>query len=264
MLKDLGLEPVVSRVTLQESIYQRMSQALMTGLFDPGQTLTISALADLFGTSHMPVREALRRLAAENAVEVASTGSAFVPGVSLERLNELSSARIIVEGAASGAAAIAVRRDGDNFLRKLELNVANHLAAAQTSDIPAMLAHNQEFHFAIYKASGSKVLMQLITTLWLQYGPYLSLLTKHIGSKIPGNEAERYVEHHYAIISALKKGDADTVSRYTTEDIQSTQNLLQTLCSEGIDGKFMESDKSQEKAAAAKARKAVRAAKAVA
>jgi len=121
-----------------------------------------------------------------------------------------------------------------------------------------MLGKNQEFHFALYKASNSKILMQLITTLWLQYGPYLSLLTKHIRSEIPSIEAERYVEHHYAIISALRKGDAKTVSKYTIEDIQSTWTLLQTLCTDS-DVDLMNAERADKKASAAKARKVARA-----
>lgn len=73
----------------------------MVGRFDPGQTLTIASLADSFGTSHMPVREALRRLAAENALEIAPNGSARVPAISKARLDDLCRARIAIEGLAA-------------------------------------------------------------------------------------------------------------------------------------------------------------------
>ena len=50
------LEPVSSRSTVQDGIYRQLRNALMSGHFDPGQTLTIAMLADSFRTSHMPVR----------------------------------------------------------------------------------------------------------------------------------------------------------------------------------------------------------------
>ncbi|MDR3473297.1 MAG: GntR family transcriptional regulator, partial [Devosia sp.] len=94
----VGFDPVSSRTTIQEAVYQQLRQALMAGNFDPAQTLTSASLAEAFGTSNMPIREALRRLAAENALEVSANGSARVPQVSVARLDDLARARIAVEG----------------------------------------------------------------------------------------------------------------------------------------------------------------------
>src|SRR5271155_5767889 len=101
VMTDLGLEPILSRLTIQDSVHQQLRHALMIGRFDPGQVMTIASLADSFGTSHMPVREALRRLAAENALEIAPNGSARVPFVTRGRLDDLCRARIAVEGLAT-------------------------------------------------------------------------------------------------------------------------------------------------------------------
>ena len=104
-LPGLSLEPVATRSTVQDGVYLRLSEALMNGRLDPGQQLTIASIAEMCGTSHMPVREALRRLAAEGALEVASTGSAHVPAASRARLDDLCEARMINEGAAGTKAA---------------------------------------------------------------------------------------------------------------------------------------------------------------
>ncbi|SMC71555.1 regulatory protein, gntR family [Rhizobium sp. RU36D] len=50
------LEPVTTRSTVQDVVYRQLRAALMSGQFDPGQTLTIAMLSERFGTSHMPVR----------------------------------------------------------------------------------------------------------------------------------------------------------------------------------------------------------------
>ncbi|WP_291975879.1 MULTISPECIES: GntR family transcriptional regulator [unclassified Chelatococcus] len=220
-----GLGPVASRRTIQEEVYQRLSHALMTGWFDPGQILTISSLSELFGTSHMPVREALRRLTAEKALEVVSTGSACVPTVSRARLNDLCNTRVIVEGAATELAAPHITsRD----LRTLERAAADH---AQAEDgVYAMMARNQEFHFTIYRASQSPVLIQLIEALWLRFGPYLRMLTRHMEPLLKTTDSRIYTQHHYAIIAALKKNDTAAAKAHLIEDIKTTQALLQTLC----------------------------------
>jgi DNA-binding GntR family transcriptional regulator len=80
---DEGFGPVSGRVTVQDAVYLQLREALLIGRFDPGQVLTIASLSQTFDTSHMPVREALRRLAAEKALEVARNGSARVPPVSV-------------------------------------------------------------------------------------------------------------------------------------------------------------------------------------
>jgi DNA-binding GntR family transcriptional regulator len=225
-LKNLDVEPVVGRRTIQEGVYQGLSHALMTGRFDPGQTLTISSLSELFGTSHMPVREALRRLAAENAVEIASTGSARVPNVSRARLDDLYNARVIVEGAATE---MAVPNINAQQIRALEYNLADHLAAGREDNIQALMTKNQEFHFIIYRASRSEVLVQLVEALWLRFGPYLRMLSMHMEPLLKSKNAETYTRHHQLMIDALKRKDTADVREHMINDIKTTHALLQTL-----------------------------------
>jgi DNA-binding GntR family transcriptional regulator len=225
-LTGLDLEPVLARRTIQEGVYQRLSHALMTGRFDPGQTLTISSLSELFGTSHMPVREALRRLAAESAVEIASTGSACVPKVSRARLDDLCNARAIVEGAISEMAAPHIEA---RQIRALEHNMSEHVAAGREENVHVLLAKNQEFHFMIYRSSGSEVMIQLVEALWLRFGPYLRMLSKHMEPLLKSENAENYVRHHVLMIQALKQGDAAAVREHMVDDIRSTHLLLQKL-----------------------------------
>lgn len=225
-LKSVVLEPISSRRTMQEAVYQQLSHALMTGHFDPGQMLTISALAELFDTSHMPVREALRRLVAENALEIASTGTAVVPTVNRQRLDALCDARVVVEGASTELAAPKIDA---RLIRELEHMAQEHVEAYREKSVPTMLAKNQEFHFTIYRAAQSPVLFQLIETLWLRFGPYLRMLTEHLQPQLEAGDGESYTRHHFDIIDALKAGDAAAARRHMEDDIRTTHTLLQTL-----------------------------------
>jgi len=63
---------VVSRLTLQEQVYQALRNRLMVGGMTAGQSLTVRELAQQMGTSPMPVREAVKRLVAEKALEQSS------------------------------------------------------------------------------------------------------------------------------------------------------------------------------------------------
>ncbi|WP_244423651.1 GntR family transcriptional regulator [Nitratireductor pacificus] len=214
-------------MTIQDGVYRQLRHALMTGRFEPEQVLTISSLAETFGTSHMPVREALRRLAAENALVTAPNGSARVPSVSRARLDDLCRARIAVEGL---AAELATANLGKAEIAELELLLAAHEASGRNESVYEMLGKNREFHFALYQGSNSEVLIQLIETLWLRFGPYMRMLTRHVEPILKSQGAVTYSQHHHEAIDALRSRDAAGVRQAIIDDIAATQELLGTLC----------------------------------
>lgn len=219
-----ALSPVAVRSTIQDGVYQQLRHALMTGLFDPGQVLVVAALADMCGTSQMPVREALRRLAAENAVEIAASGSARVPAVSRVRLADLCQARREIEGF---AAELAARHATEADLAAIEGRAAVH--AASTGDLLSFLARNRDFHFTLYRAARSEVLFGIVETLWLRFGPYMRLLTLHLE---PDFDASRPVEgarFHEAALRALRERRPAAARKAVAEDIGNTERLLAGL-----------------------------------
>ena len=85
------------RETLQEQLYDRLRSALAGGAFQPGESVTIRALAEQFATSTMPVREALRRLVSESSLEMQPNRTVRVPPLSSARLVELCRIRRALE-----------------------------------------------------------------------------------------------------------------------------------------------------------------------
>ncbi len=223
-----AFEPVVTRVTVQDGVFQQLRHALMIGRFDPGQTLTIAALAEAFGTSNMPIREALRRLAAENALEIAQNGSARVPIVTRSRLDDLCRARITVEGLATE---LGAPRLPPAALQDLEHIVAEQQAIGRTASVYDLISKNQQFHFTIYRASGSEVLFQLIETLWLRFGPYMRKLSTHVEPLMRAGTMEPSGRHR-AVIAALHARDPLAARREIVGDIEATQATLRTICPE--------------------------------
>jgi len=95
----------VGRETVQDRVYSELRRALIGGLFEPNQVLTIRGLADALVTSTMPVREALGRLITEKALEALPNRSVRVPPITLERIDDLLRARSLIEGEAIALAA---------------------------------------------------------------------------------------------------------------------------------------------------------------
>jgi DNA-binding transcriptional MocR family regulator len=91
---DIRAAPV-ARDTLQERVYNRLASLILDGGIPPGRLVTIQSLAEAFGVSAMPVREALKRLTASNALTVVSGRSIGVPPITLERFRDLRNVRRI-------------------------------------------------------------------------------------------------------------------------------------------------------------------------
>lgn len=222
-----GLGPVRQRATIADNVYQELRTALVVGRFDPGQMLTISSLAEAFHTSHMPVREALRRLAAEGALEVRGTGSAHVPDVTRAVLDDICRARIALERLATELAVANITAAEIGALERLE---QEHTATSHLNNVYEMLDKNHQFHFSIYRASRSPTLLQLIDTLWLRYGPFMRMLSEHIAPQLDMGVHEPFMRGHRAIVDAIRSRDSTRAADLLQADIERTQHLLQDLC----------------------------------
>ncbi len=217
---------VSSRITVQDNVFEQLRKALMWGDFEPGQVVTIASLALQFGTSHMPVREALRRLVAENGLEIAHNGSARVPAVSRQRLDDLCQVRSNLEGMATSLAAL--RMSKAQIAHSLTL-AKEHEALGRDGHVRQMLRKNQEFHFSIYDQSGSEVLPQMIETLWLRYGPYLRLLSNLVEQQLDAGVIHPYSTYHYEMIDAFEARDGEKAGKLMVKDIEATQVLLHQM-----------------------------------
>ena len=196
---------------------------MIAGTFEAGRTFTITSMATEFGTSHMPVREALRRLVAEHALELDSTGTARVPLTTPEGLDHLCDARCIVERA---AAEQGCSRFKAAELDALEAVAQTHVEALRQGDAVRMLSSNHTLHFTVYQASGNPVLINLVQNLWLRYGPYVRLLTDRMTEMLKQDEAGSYSKYHVALLAAIRRGDASAAGQAIVDDIHNSQRLL--------------------------------------
>ncbi len=80
-----------------ERVYRALRQQVMHGEMSPGQSLTIRGIAEQFSVSMTPAREAVRRLAAEGAFTMSSSGRVSTPELSPERIEELAAVRALLE-----------------------------------------------------------------------------------------------------------------------------------------------------------------------
>jgi DNA-binding GntR family transcriptional regulator len=213
----LGLARI-ERETVQERVYGVLRDQLMRGAFEPGQKLKIAELATALGTSAMPVREALNRLAAERAIESLPNRSVRVPSLSAGALQDLMETRFAVEGLAVTRAAANMTEGTLTRLREL-IAAQSETDSEHISEASAEL--NRAFHFTLYKQSGSTVLLPIIESLWLQFGPYMRVASE----RFDGREG-RGTNFHVAIVEALARGDGTAARAALESDIARSFKLV--------------------------------------
>jgi DNA-binding GntR family transcriptional regulator len=212
---DVQVEPL-HRDTLQERVYRQVAGLILDGGIAPGQLVTIQALAEAFHVSAMPVREALKRLTAANALTIVSGRSIGIPPLTLERLTDLRNVRLQVEGAATSWAA---RHADKETIAELKALLHQMEQATASGDTKAYLQANRAFHFAIYRTAQSPTLTSIIENLWLQIGPYLNLL-RESGNYVSSNI------HHNDLVKALARGDSDAAEAAMASDINDAFTVL--------------------------------------
>lgn len=193
-----------------EYVYSALKQSFMVGEFEPGQRITLPLLAEAFGTSQMPIREAMNRLVVARAVEALPRRSMRVPEATRARLQALLPLRLLLEGEATqlavaraGGAALADELEGIN--RQMD-------AAVPNDDRKAYLRLNQQFHFLLYRNCGNEDLIDVIESLWMRYGPLMNVVRSQVLSNT-GHEL------HDAIIAGVRAQDGEAARRALVSDI---------------------------------------------
>lgn len=206
-----SLGRISRRETLSEQVYLELKNALMQGRFPAGSKLAIRPLSQRLGTSPTPVREAIVRLAAQNALDAGANKSIRVPIRSLEKLAEINRIRGVLEGMAAASAAEPPTGDLDGLLAGIYGQI---LSALEDQDLPRASEAKMQFFLSIYSASRMPTLLATIENLWLQIGPYLNLIYVDM--------AERQEDEFpfSLLIDRISEHDSDGVRRMIETRVQ--------------------------------------------
>ena len=203
------LTPPMDPETLNATVYADLRVKLITGQLKPSEAVSVRKLAELYGVSTMPVREALRQLASEGALNSAARKAYRVPDLTAKQASDLFFVRGVLEGA---AAELAAPRMTKRILAKLEIAVGKTHACLEKRDAPGVLLANYEFHSAIYQSSDNSALALSIDRLYVQTGPWLAHGIENLVN------AENWLGEHELIIEALRNSDAKTARKLMEED----------------------------------------------
>lgn len=184
-------------ITRQEWVYRQLKEAILSGQFVPGRSVTLRGIAAMLDVSPTPVREALRRLVAERALEAHGNRRVSVPRMTREKLSDICAARVSLETLAAERALPAIDSERLALLWRLNEQVDE---ALDRRDIGAYLRRHREFHFTFYDVGRTTILMPLIESVWLQFSPFMRLAVDHIG-------VDYLVDRHVEALRAVERHD---------------------------------------------------------
>lgn len=212
------LEPEVQgeRETAHERVYRELRTAIVTGRFVPGRPVTLRGVAAELGVSPMPVRDALRQLVAERALIMFDNRRVAVPSMSSARFAELCLARTLLE---PQLATLALPRMGKADLDAMIAIDAEIDRALARGDTEGYVRRNYAFHFRLYQAAGSTVLLPMVESLWLQVGPFLRMVVGRLGTG-------HVVDHHQAAIRAIRTRDEVALREAIRGDVLDGQEII--------------------------------------
>ena len=202
--------------TAHARVHAALRQALMNGDFLPGQRIVVREIAERFETSAMPVREALRQLVSDEALFDHPNRGVIVPEATVEVIADLVRVRCSIEGAAAEWASQTIAEDE---LDEIEAINRDMQVCATRHDAADYLMLNRQFHFCVYRAARSPVLLPIIERLWLRAGPWLNIMRDDATLGIG-------LDHHAEIIDALRRGDGVRARRALIADITDAADVM--------------------------------------
>jgi DNA-binding GntR family transcriptional regulator len=181
-----------SKPTAQDLVLTSMREAILSAALPPRTRLRQEKLAEMFGTSRIPVREALRALEYEGLVTSLPYRGFTVTELDADDIEEVYDLRILLEG---HAVRLAIPLMTDEDLRTLEELFAE---MTETESADAQLAARERFYTKLYSITGRHRLVSLI-----------SRLRQEVARSLRWPTLQHAPEHHEQFFAAIRAGDVD-------------------------------------------------------
>ncbi len=205
MRSDPDIEPLGRDVpTVEQQVTERLRWLIGTGKLPAGSRLRQRQLADQLGVSQTPVRNGLNQLAQDGFVDLDENGRAYASRLTREDLEELTVARIALEGLAARAGAPNVT---DAVLKQMKRELRTIEELAGTGETASYLEHRWEFHALCYRTAQRPRLVTKVERLFWAVGRYNVLLL---------SSAERFEEsvaHYRRFLEAATARDGEAAER---------------------------------------------------
>lgn len=194
--------------TLREKILETIRDAILQGTMKPGERVSEPDLAERFGISRTPIREAFRQLESEGYLQVVPRKGAVVASLSERDIEEFYAIKIILEGF---AARMAAEKLTEKDIERLEAINKRLESIKEEGDVKKFFRVHNEFHEVFIKAAGNEKLYDMINQLVMKFSRL------RLASLSQPGRMEISVEEHRNMIKAFRNHDgkkADNLVRH--------------------------------------------------
>ena len=205
--------------SIQARVIAELRRRIISGELQPDVNLSELALAEDFGVSRTPVREAFKQLQTEGLVEIRPRVGTFVTSPSRREITELFEMKELLEGA---AARLLAQRGRVPELDRLEQNLREADAAVERDDTARYAELVQEFHDLLIVGSDNRKLEAHYRTLMNQLA-YPRLVTTSLSQ--PGRPAQSDQEHH-RVVELIAAKDGDSAERVMREHVRASRQAV--------------------------------------
>jgi DNA-binding GntR family transcriptional regulator len=196
-----------------ERAYAVIRSLILSGELSPGTQIREEALAERCGVSRTPVRDALRRLEADQFIRRSDTQRSFVADWSLDDVEDAFKLRAMLEAHAASRAATRISWDQLERLRGHNKAILRAMSGDK-ADVPSFLEHNREFHRVIVEAAGSDRLAAMLAQVTEQ--PVVLRTALHYDR----DNLQRSWHEHEELLAAFAHRDADWAAAVMTGHIR--------------------------------------------
>ena len=203
-------------MTLRERIVESIRSAIVDGQLHPGMRIAEPELADKFGISRTPIREAFRQLESEGFITVVPRKGAIVASLSPQDISNFYDLKMVLEGYAARCAAKTLTPED---LSRMETANRQMEASSRKKDLRRVLDHHNEFHNVFLRACGNEKLHAIVSNMVMQFQRFRLILAT------PG-KIEGSIRQHEEIIEAFRKRDADRAEELVRKNALYGKNLL--------------------------------------
>ena len=202
--------------SVADQVYAVLRERIATGEIERGSRLHQEDLASEFGVSRTPVREALRKLAAEGLVDLFANRGARVATATPEQLRSSYETRLVVE---PGAARIAAERRLPAAISQMRAAIRDEEMAGRSA--PKLFKANRDFHLALVEGTGNPELVKFMEHVWIgRIGATL------YASRMDPSGLKADSAAHVSIADAIEAGEGELADDLTRGHLKRAMDLL--------------------------------------
>lgn len=209
----------VNRVRLSQTVFSRLSRAIIAGDFEPGSRVSEPALSVMLGVSRAPIREALIELELRGLVEFDPTGHTRIPALSPQDIEEIYVVRLMLDPVAAG---LAAERGKPKDFAVLEANITAMKSAQTLADVSRLDA---AFHDRIVHAAGNRRLLLCWNSLCDQFALWLTQMQLRQEAVTHCTRQDTF-ESHSTLLDVIRSGDAEKASEQARRHVAGWMKLI--------------------------------------